>query len=166
MASMQFICEVCCMQFNGPVPHKAHLESVSHKNKVAFKLSRGGAAVSSSLGSGIAAPCPPTASPSLQVDSLRFVCSLCNVTMNSPDTLTAHNQGAQPLPSATVAPRTPPSLPVWQPPQEQLVKKPDEKDEVIDLPCRFSGIALFEDVCSKLEHLETKAHRKKKGLPL
>lgn len=80
--------------------------------------------------------------------------------------LTATGEAAQPRPLTTVAPRTTSTLPVSQPPHEQLAKKHEEKDEDIDLSCRFCGILLFEDVRSKLEHLETEAHRKKKGLPL
>ncbi|KAH6920573.1 hypothetical protein HPB50_028439 [Hyalomma asiaticum] len=127
-------------------------------------------------------------SPLLQADPLRFFyCRLCNITATCQEALTAHNQGwkhqraldtsrrlqlrptreaAQPLPLPKVAARTPPTLQVSQPPQGQLEKKSQQKDEVIDLSCRLCGIVLFEDVVSKLEHLETEGHRKKKVLPL
>ncbi|KAH6921259.1 hypothetical protein HPB50_027749 [Hyalomma asiaticum] len=129
MASVQYACHVCQMEFNGPVTYKGHLESAGHQKKVAVQkqlemLSTGGA------------------------------------------TLRPTREAAQPLPLPTVAARTPPTLQVSQPPEKQLEKKSEQKDEVIDLSCRFCGIVLFEDVVSKLQHLETEGHRKKKGLPL
>lgn len=85
------------MQFNGPVTYTGHLKSEKHQKKASVQkqlemLSIGGATASRSIRSGVAAACPPTVSTSLQVDPLRFACSLCNVTMNSPDTMAAHNQ--------------------------------------------------------------------------
>ncbi|KAH6921243.1 hypothetical protein HPB50_027760 [Hyalomma asiaticum] len=144
MASMEFTCEVCSKRFNGPVTYNGHLQSANHQKKVAVQkqlemLSIGGATGKKHLRA---------------LENRRLL------------QLRATREAAQPLPLATVAPRTPPTPPVSQPPQQQLAQKAEQKDEVIDLSCRFCGIVLFEDIVSKLEHLETEAHRKKKGLPL
>ncbi|KAH6924542.1 hypothetical protein HPB50_019426 [Hyalomma asiaticum] len=131
---MQFECKECTMQFSGPMPYMDHLKSARHQKKVAAQkhleiLTGGGTTVSSSLGSGTAVGYTVTASPSLHIDSLPFVCKLCNIAMNCQDALTAHNQGkkhqrtlqteevlrqlaatrdaVQPLPMAMVAPQTP-----------------------------------------------------------
>ncbi|KAH6920121.1 hypothetical protein HPB50_028893 [Hyalomma asiaticum] len=167
MAPIHFMCKECSKEFSGPVPYMYHLQSARHQKKVATRkqldmLSGGATAVQ---------PFP-------------FNCNLCNVAMSCEEDLRAHNEGkkhqralqteefirrlgatrdaGQELPLATVAPRTPPTLAVAQPPQEQLVKQPEENGEVIDLSCRFCGIVLFEDVIYKLQHLETAAHRERK----
>ncbi|KAH6921242.1 hypothetical protein HPB50_027759 [Hyalomma asiaticum] len=144
MASMQFTCEACSMQFNGPVTYKGHLESARHQTKVAVQKQLALLSIGGATGK----------KHQRALENRRLL------------QLRATLEAAQPLPLATVVPRTPPTPPVSQPPQEQLAQKAEQKDEVIYLSCRFSGIVLFEDIVSKLEHLETEAHRKKKGLPL
>ncbi|KAH6920024.1 hypothetical protein HPB50_028988 [Hyalomma asiaticum] len=160
MASVQFACHVCQMQFNGPVTYKGHLESSKHQKKVAVQKqlemsSTGAATASSSQHSGTSTGCPRTGwKHQRALETSRRL------------QLRPTREAAQPLPLPKVAARTPPTLQVSQPPQGQLEKKSQQKDEVIDLSCRLCGIVLFEDVVSKLEHLETEGHRKKKGLPL
>lgn len=145
------------MQFSGPMPYMDHLKSARHQKKVAAQkhlemLTGGGTTVSSSLGSEPAVSYPVTASPSLQIDTLPFVCKLCNVAMNCQDALTAHNKGkkhqralqaeevlrqlaatrdaVQPLPLATVAPQTPAVLQLPQAPPTSPVPQPAQEQPV------------------------------------
>ncbi|KAH6924543.1 hypothetical protein HPB50_019427 [Hyalomma asiaticum] len=154
---MQFVCMECSMQFSGPMPYMDHLKSARHQKKVAAQkhlemLTGGGTTVSSSLGSGTAVGYPVTASPSLQIGALPFVCKLCNVAMNCQDALTAHNQGkkhlralqteevlrqlaatrdaVQPLPLATVAPQMPTVLQSPQTPPTSPMSQPAEEQPV------------------------------------
>uniref|UniRef100_A0A131YUW8 Mucin n=1 Tax=Rhipicephalus appendiculatus TaxID=34631 RepID=A0A131YUW8_RHIAP len=190
MASTQFACRECSMQFSGPMPYMDHLKSARHQKKVAAhrlltEMAAGGAPVNSSLDIITAASSPVAATQSPQIAPLPFVCKLCDVAMNCEDALIAHNKGKKhqrtlqreevlrqlaaakvsPLPSAVISlpsATTPPMSPPTSTVSESPQEQQEQNGEVIDLSCRVCGIVLFENVGYKLEHLETEAHRKKK----
>ncbi|XP_050050399.2 uncharacterized protein [Dermacentor andersoni] len=188
MASTHFACKECSMHFSGPMPYMDHLKSARHLKRVAahrqMEALIGAGAEVLSPDVKLEVTSTATGLSSLQVAPLPFVCKLCDVAMNCEDALIAHQKGKKhqrvlqreevlrqlaagrnvcrelPAESATGQAST---LPVSGEAGARAQPTKDEnKDEDVDLSCRFCGVVLFENLGYKLEHLETDAHRKKK----
>lgn len=181
MATLHLSCDDCNMKFSGPLPYMDHIKSAKHLKKVAalkqLNSLLGKGDVSASSETKEAGEVPRSAAMLKVV--LPFICEVCNVSMNSEDSLITHKKGKKHLKALKyqedllrIAAGTGSS----ESPAEQLSspnstkatsstgtppRKRTMEDE--DLSCEYCGIVLFKSFEYKLEHLETDAHCKKKS---
>lgn len=122
MDTWRFSCKECGMKFNGPVPHKMHLQSPGHQRKVALLSDYseepapidGGGDVAEipvpnnsssnnvnnevgSSGSGVAVGLRPNPAAATQKGQPPFICEVCNTTMNCEAALLSHKKGKRHL---------------------------------------------------------------------
>lgn len=122
MDTWRFSCKECGMKFNGPVPHKMHLQSPGHQRKVALLSDYGGEPPATD-GGVVAAPTPvpnnnnnnnnnnevgnsgpgvavglrPNPAAATQKGQPPFICEVCNTTMNCEAALLSHKKGKRHL---------------------------------------------------------------------